>query len=66
MKIHYRTKEESNRKQEEAFLALPPHERFLEFLKLSRRIMKFRVYRPLDEKKDVFIIDFSNERNLER
>ena len=38
MEIHYTTKEESNEKREEAFLQLSGTERFLEFLRLSKKI----------------------------
>ncbi|MFV0377644.1 MAG: hypothetical protein ACK5JD_10130 [Mangrovibacterium sp.] len=41
MKILFRTKEEANREQQEAFLALSPEERFLSFLELSRKILQF-------------------------
>lgn len=49
MKIEFRTKEESNRLQEEAFLALSPHERFMEFLKLSQRIKRFKIKNGLED-----------------
>jgi len=45
MKILYRTKEEANEEQEKAFLALSPEERFLSFLSLSRKILKFPINR---------------------
>jgi hypothetical protein len=41
MKITFGTKEEHKRMKEEAFLALPPAERFYAFLKLSKRIAQF-------------------------
>lgn len=41
MEINYQSKEESNRKQAEAFLALSPIERFVEFMKLSNQVLKF-------------------------
>ncbi|MCA1752052.1 MAG: hypothetical protein LC670_09735 [Flavobacteriales bacterium] len=43
MEISYRTKEESNREQEEAFLRLSPAERMMAFFELSRRIARFPV-----------------------
>lgn len=40
MALEYTTKEESNRRREEEFLALSGPERFAEFLRLSRRILR--------------------------
>ncbi len=40
MTIEYTTKAESNRRREEAFLALSGEERFAEFLYLSRLILR--------------------------
>lgn len=41
MEINFQSKEESNRKQAEAFLALSPIDRFVEFMKLSNQVLKF-------------------------
>ena len=47
MEIKFRTKVESNKAQQEAFLALSPTERFFAFLKLSYELMDFPVkYHP--------------------
>lgn len=40
MEVRFQTKEESKKQQQEAFLKLSGEERFMEFLKLSRRINK--------------------------
>lgn len=37
MSINYHTKEESNRLQEEEFLKLAPHDRFMLFLKMIKK-----------------------------
>lgn len=42
MKIEFTTKEESNQKQLEEFLALTPDERVRRFFELSRRVMRFQ------------------------
>lgn len=42
MKISYQTKEESNRQQEQEFLALTPHERVLRFFDLMEQMKKFK------------------------
>ncbi len=58
MKITYRTKEESNRRQEEAFLRLSPAERMMAFFELSRRIARFPVqYTDESRQKGNFIIE---------
>ncbi len=58
MEIFYSSKEESNRAQEEAFLLLPPAERFFAFLDLSRRIMQFPVNTTDESRwKNNFIIE---------
>ncbi len=43
MKLHFQTKEESNRKQLEAFLKLSGAERFASFLRLSEKLSRFPV-----------------------
>lgn len=47
MTIRFQTKEESKQQQQEAFLKLSGEERFMQFLKLSRRINK--LFPPKDE-----------------
>lgn len=46
MEINYRSKEESNRIQQEEFLRLSGAERFYAFLALSERMSKFPVKKP--------------------
>lgn len=58
MKITFRTKEESNRLQEETFLKLSRAERVLQFFKLSKRIKQFPT-KDIIENKNNFVIDFS-------
>jgi hypothetical protein len=41
MEIKFQSKEESNKRQEEEFLALSREERFLRFIELSNSILKF-------------------------
>lgn len=47
MQIHFRSKEESKKQQEEDFLSLSGAERFLKFLELSRAINRIM---PVREK----------------
>lgn len=47
MEVKFQSKAESKRQQQEAFLKLSGEERFLQFLKLSRRINK--LFPPKDE-----------------
>lgn len=56
MEIKFRTKEESNREQEKAFLALAPHERILRFFELIRQVNRFETKKTDDDKKDNFVI----------
>ncbi len=58
MEITFTTKTESKREQEEAFLALKPHERFLNFVALSKAINKLYPVQKEKNKKN-FIIDLS-------
>jgi len=46
MEIKFRTKDESNKAQQEAFLSLTPTERFFSFLKLSYELKDFLVKEP--------------------
>lgn len=55
MEINFRTKKESNRLQEEAFLKLDPAERFFEFLKLSEALKDFPSRTTIREKKNFVI-----------
>ncbi|HRO74525.1 MAG TPA: hypothetical protein PLP27_00070 [Crocinitomicaceae bacterium] len=57
MKIEFRTKEESNKAQREAFLALSPHERFMQFLELSRKIQRFNTKKQRPINPNNFIIE---------
>lgn len=66
MEIRFNTKEESNLERKKAFLALSGHERFLEFLALSRRVMKFKTQQPTEKESDNFIISKPNEQDLEK
>lgn len=60
MEIAYTTKEESKREQEAAFLALTPHERFLNFIALSKAINK--LYPPSKAtNNENFVIDLSRK-----
>ncbi|MGB0934400.1 MAG: hypothetical protein ACPGU5_08955 [Lishizhenia sp.] len=43
MKIEYRTKEEGNKAQEEAFLAMTGAERFLAFMQLCAAVNQFPI-----------------------
>lgn len=55
-KLDFRTKQESNGKKEEEFLALSPSERFLHFLKLCEALAPFSKPKT----------DFGNNLVLER
>ena len=61
MKVTFTTKEESKKLQEAEFLALTPHERFLNFIALSKAIAKLY---PKKEEEDTgnFVIDLSNKK----
>jgi hypothetical protein len=62
MKIAFTTKLESKHQQEEAFLALSPHERFLNFIALSKAIKK--LYPSQEETdNDNFVIDLSGKKS---
>ncbi len=56
MKITYQTKEESKKKQEEAFLALSGGERFMRFLELCEAMQMFPT-KAKPEKKNNFVIE---------
>lgn len=47
MELHFQTKEESKKRQQEEFLKLSGEERFMQFLKLSRKINK--LFPPKDK-----------------
>ncbi len=66
MEIHYRSKDESNRAQREAFLKLTPTERFYAFLELSERMKDFPVKNPpkLKDKGNFVIVIHSNDQDL--
>jgi len=61
MKISYQTKEESNKKQEETFLALSGGERFMKFLELCAAMQMFPT-KAKPEKKNNFVIELSKHR----
>jgi len=65
MEIKFNSKEESNRLQELAFLALTPTERVLHFFKLSQQINLFPTASPKKDNSN-FIIEIykSNDREL--
>ncbi len=52
MELRFNTKEESNLQREKEFLTLLPHERFIRFLKLSRRVLRFKTSEDLESKKE--------------
>lgn len=56
MEIRFRTKEESNKQQQEDFLKLSKVERFYSFLRLSERMGKFPIKDKIDKNKDNFLI----------
>jgi len=56
MEIKFQTKEESKRIQREEFLKLKPADRFLAFLKLSRKILKYPTTAKDTINKDNFIL----------
>jgi hypothetical protein len=58
MEIAFRTKEESKREQEAAFLALSPHERFLSFVALSKAVNKLYPAKHKVNNKH-FVVDLS-------
>ncbi|HLU87011.1 MAG TPA: hypothetical protein VKZ44_04590 [Taishania sp.] len=60
MTIKFRTKKESNREQELAFLALTPHERLLRFFELVRQVNRFKTLNR-EEKKNNFVIVINRE-----
>ena len=65
MEINYRTKEKSNRIQQQEFLKLSPAERFYAFLRLSDALRDF----PVKNKKDKsgnFLIVIDCDWNLEQ
>lgn len=59
MQIHFRTKEESNRAQEEEFLKLSPSERFYAFIKLMHDLRDFPSNSSEEEmkEKENFVIE---------
>jgi hypothetical protein len=67
MEINYRSKDESNKAQREAFLKLTGAERFYAFLALSERMSKFPVNRPDPERwsKNFQIVIDINGRTVE-
>lgn len=64
MKIQFRTKEEANKAQREAFLELTGSERFEAFLKLSQEINSLFPNRAEKEDKGNFVIYKKGAREL--
>lgn len=62
MEIKFTTKEQSNFEQEQAFLKLSPHERFVAFIRLSNQILKLPTRKP-QEKKNNFAVSLYHEEN---
>lgn len=61
MEIKFQSKQESNKQQAEAFLALSPIDRFVEFMKLSNQVLKFP-RKSFEEKSNNLILEL--KRNL--
>ncbi len=61
MEIRFQSKEESNKKQEEAFLKLTPIERIYSFLNLMELVNRFPT-KTKQEKKGNFVIEFKTEK----
>jgi hypothetical protein len=62
VEIKFTTKEQSNFEQEQAFLKLSPHERFVAFIRLSNQILKLPTRKP-QEKKNNFVVSLYHEEN---
>jgi hypothetical protein len=62
VEIRFITKEQSNYEQEQSFLKLSPHERFVAFIRLSNQILKLPT-RKLKEKKNNFVLSLYVEKN---
>lgn len=60
MEIRFQSKDESNRLQEEAFLALSPVERFVEFIRLSNQVLKFPT-KDQEEKTNNLILELKRK-----
>lgn len=58
MEIKFITKEQSKLEQEQAFLKLSPHERFMAFIRLSNLILKFPTRKPM-EKSNNFVLSLN-------
>lgn len=57
MEINFTSKEESNRKQEQEFLALSSSERVLRFFQLSQQINLFTTAKPKQDNSFNFSIE---------
>jgi hypothetical protein len=55
VEIRFTTKEQSKHEQEQAFLKLSPHERFLAFVRLSNLILKLPTRKPKEESKNLVL-----------
>jgi hypothetical protein len=50
MEVSFGTKEENNKKRQEAFLKLHPAERVMQFIRLSNQMMAFPTHAPKPDK----------------
>jgi hypothetical protein len=57
MKLIFETKEQSNQRRLEAFLALSPTERFYAFLRISRAYAKLYNFERKERKTNNFIVE---------
>jgi hypothetical protein len=62
VEIKFTTKEQSNFEQEQAFLKLSPHERFVAFIRLSNQILKLPRLKSKD-KKNNFVLSLYEEEH---
>lgn len=60
MEIKFQSKQESNKQQADAFLALSAVERFVEFMKLSNQVLKFP-RKPYEEKSKNLILELKKK-----
>ncbi|MBK5213940.1 MAG: hypothetical protein JJE55_09815 [Flavobacteriaceae bacterium] len=65
MEITFRTKEESNKIQEVAFLKLPTAERFFEFLRLCHELKNFPSREKDSVEKNNFEIVIQDRKNVD-
>jgi hypothetical protein len=60
MEIRFQSKDESNKQQEQAFLALSPVDRFIAFIRLSNQILKFPT-KASTETKSNFVLELKKK-----